>query len=234
MKKNKPLISVIAVFAILLVLFVVLTTVIPFTKIGSSWVAFSFGIVSIIAACAITIYSFTKGEAAVSKFYRLSLFKLGIYYLVIQLLVSLTLFILGAFFLVPTWVGVIACIVPLCFCGVGLILVDNAIDIVETQDKKVEVNVKEMKTFNVSIGKIIAICQNDEYLPYLENLEEAFKYSDPVSSDETASLEEDLKVKIGVLEVLVAENSESVIPKIKEIEVALSSRNAVCKLAKHR
>ena len=233
MKANKKFLSIVAIFAILLVLFVVLVTAIPFTKIAASWIAFSFGALSIAASCAVVIYAFARGETVVSKFYGLSIFKVGMIYLSVQMLVSLVMFILGAFFLVPAWVSVILCILPLGFCAVGLILVDNAIDIVEDQDKKVEEQIKQIKTFNVNVGKIVAICQNSETLPHLERLAEAFKYSDPVSSEKTEPLEENIKAELDALEALVAGNSENAITKIKEIEALLSSRNTVCKLSKN-
>ncbi|MBO5261804.1 MAG: hypothetical protein J6B45_02040 [Clostridia bacterium] len=232
MKENKKLLSTIAVFAILLVLFVVVVTVIPFTKIASSWTAFSFGIVSIVASCVITVYSFKKGDSVVSKIYGFSLFKLGIAYLALQMAVSVVLLILGAFLNVPVWVAAVLGVLVLGFCAIGLIVVDNAIDIVEEQEEKVEARIKEIKTFNVNVGTIIAICQNNEFLPHLERLAEAFKYSDPVSSEQTEPLENNLRNEINILTTLVATNSENTVSKIKEIEALLSSRNAVCKLSK--
>lgn len=232
MKANKKLLSTIAVFAILLVVFVVLVTVIPFTKIASSWVAFIFGVVAIMGACAVTVYSLKKGDTVVSKIYGFSLFKLGVSYLAIQMAISVILLVLGAFLAVPVWVAVILGVVALGFCLVGLILVDNAIDIVEEQEEKIETKIKEIKTFSVNVNCVIAVCQNNEYMPHLERLAEAFKYSDPVSSEQTEPIEENLKNEISVLTALVTSNSEDVIPKIKEIEALLASRNEVCKLSK--
>lgn len=232
MKSNKKLLSTIAVYAIVLALFILLVTAIPFTKIASSWVAFSFGVVAIIASCATTLYAFGKGEKVVSKIFGFSLFKLGIIYLALQMVISVAFLALGAFLNVPTWVALIFCVLLLGVCAIGLIVVDNAIDIVEEQEEKLETKIKKVKTFNLNVNTIIAICQNNDFLPHLERLAEAFKYSDPVSNEQTEPLENNLKNEIDTLTTLVATNSENTVSKIKEIEALLSSRNAVCKLSK--
>ena len=232
MKANKKIISTILVYALLLVVFIVLTTVIPFDMGVASWTVFSFSVIAIIASCGITLYAFTKGDSVKSKLYGFSLFKLGVTYIAVQLFVCVAIYVVGAFVTVPAWIAVILCILIVAFCAIGLIVVDNTIDIIEAQDKKVEAQIKEMKTFTVNVGSIIAICKNDEFRPHLERLEEAFKYSDPVSSAQTAPLEDNIKNEIGVLTTLVAQNSELAVAKVNEIEALLSSRNAVCKLSK--
>ena len=231
-KDKKKLISTLAVYAILLVLFVIVVTVSPFNKISTSWIAFSFGIVSIVGACGITVYAFSKGDKIVSRVYGFSIFKLGVSYLSAQMAISVILLVLCAFVAIPTWVAVVLGIIAIGFCLIGLIVADNTIDMIEAQEKKVEAKIKEMKAFTLNIGSVIAICKNSEFMPHLERLEEAFKYSDPVSSAQTEPLEENIKAEIGTLTTMVATNSENTVAKIQEIEALLSSRNALCKLTK--
>ena len=232
MKLSKKLLSTVIAFALILLVFVVLVTVIPFEKNGASWVAFAFGVISIIATCAILIYSFGKGKNVTCKIYGFAPLKLAKIYITVQMIASALFLILGAFVPVPAWIAVVVCIIIVAFAGIGLIVVDNTVDIITEIDEKAEAQIKEIKTFTVNIGSIKAICKNSDVIPHLERLEEAFRYSDPVSSDATAPLEENLKAEIATLTTLVATNSENAVSKIQEIEALLSSRNAVCKLSK--
>lgn len=229
MKANKKLLSTVAVFALLLVVFVVLTTVIPFEKNTSSWISFVFGIVSIIGSCVISVYAFSKDGSVKSKLYGFPIFKIGMAYLAVQLLICVVMFVLGAIWDVPAWVSVILGVIVLALCLVGVLLTDNAVDIIEELDTKTEVQTKAMRTFKVSVESVKAFCQNQEIRDMLENLEEAFRYSDPVSSEHTQPLEEKIQAEIANLTTLVSENSENTVDKIKEIESMLLSRNAICK-----
>lgn len=233
MKMNKKLVSVIIVFAIALMLFVVLTTAIPFTKCASSWVSFAFGIVAIISSCVITIYAFSKGNDFKSKLYGFPVFKVGIMYLVAQMIVCIIMFIVGAFVDVPLWISLIIGVMLLGLCMVGVLLTDNARDVIEELDKKGTEQIRQMKTFTVNVTSVKAMCRNDEQNKALETLEEDFRFSDPVSSQATEEIESLIKSEIGNLTELVAQNNtEAVIDKVKEIKGMLASRNAICKLNK--
>ena len=69
MKTNKKTLSTVGVSALLLIIFVLITTVIPFENGVGSWIAFVFGIISIIASCCITLFAFAKGDNITSKLY---------------------------------------------------------------------------------------------------------------------------------------------------------------------
>ena len=232
MKMNKKLLSTLIIFALLLVVFVVLVTAIPFEKNNSSWVSFVFGIVSIITSCVVTMYAFSKGNSIKSKLYGFPIFKVGAIYLLAQMLVCIVMFILGAYLDVPAWISVILGIVLAALCFVGVLLTDNAVDVIEKIDAKTEEQIKVMKTFTVSVECVKAVCTNKELYPALEKLEEAFRYSDPVSSEATQAIEETIQNEIISLTDIVRDNGENAVEKIKEIEGLLTSRNAICKRSK--
>ena len=112
-KDKKKLISTLAIYAVILILFVVVVTVIPFDKTTTSWIAFSFGIVSIVGSCGITVYAFSKGDRVVSRIYGFSIFKLGISYISAQMTISIILLALCAFVAIPTWVAVVLGIIAI-------------------------------------------------------------------------------------------------------------------------
>ena len=232
MKTNKKAISAIIIYALALVLFIVLTTLIPFEKCASSWVCFGFGIASIIVSCGITFFAFSKGTDFRSKLYGFPVFKVGVVYLAAQMAVCLVMYIIGAFVEVPAWISVLLGIILVGLCLVGVLLTDNARDMIEEVDQKTEVKIKQIKTFTVNIACLKEACQNEECRAMLESLEEDFRFGDPVSSDATQEIENSIKEEIANLTDLLARNDEQCVAKIKQIKAMIASRNAICKLNK--
>jgi hypothetical protein len=67
----------------------------------------------------------------------------------------------------------------------------------------------------------------------MEKLAEEFKYSDPVSNEELAEIENDIKSELGELDTELSKgNKEILIEKIDKIERLLSRRNDMCRHSK--
>ena len=62
-KLNKKSISMIAVYAIILVVYILVFCLIPFPKIAASYISFAFTIVSILASLGITAVAFKDDDA---------------------------------------------------------------------------------------------------------------------------------------------------------------------------
>lgn len=233
-KSNKRLISTVAIFGILLLVYVLLVTVIPFKKTGASWIAFSFGIVSILACCGISLFAFMKGKTFISKIYGFSIFKLGVIYLASQMATSLVLFVVGAFVKVPGWIALLINIILLAFCAIGLLVAENTRDAVEEIDDQYKEKTKTVKTFNIGVEYLVDIAQDPELRKKLEDLADEFKYSDPVSSEATEDLEDKIKVEIANLKDMIVEGADvsDITPKITQIKNLLSARNRICKNSK--
>ena len=74
---------------------------------------------------------------------------------------------------------------------------------------------------------------DSEIKAILEKLAEEFRYSDPVSSDETKEIEAVIAEKIRVLkDSLATDSDESLKAKIVEIKRSLADRNRICKATK--
>ena len=231
MRSKKSLSTVIA-FAIALALYVLIVTVIPFEKPASSWVAFSFGALSIIVCCAITLLAMLKGTGYTSKVYGLPVLKLGFVYLGSQMAVSLVFFIIGAFVALPAWISLILSIILLGLCAIGVLLTDNvrdAIAEIEAEDKS---SVRVMKTFNVDLSATLSTCTDPDLKSQLEDLVEDFKYSDPVSNDQTEEIENTIRGEIEVLNTLISLKDDNAKGKVQTIKGLLATRNAICKSSK--
>lgn len=225
--------SLLAVYAILLFVLIILFAVIPFRKIAASWIAFAFCIVSLVIGFFITLYAFKKDEKLVSKVYGFPVFRVGAIYTIAQLIIGVIVCALGAFIIVPSWIILIISIIILAAAAIGLIATDNTRDIIAEQDASVVEMTKQVALFNIDIASVIDCCDSSEIKANLEKLAEEFRYSDPVSSDETKEIEAVIAKKIRVLkDSLATDSDEAIKTKIVEIKRSLADRNRICKATK--
>ena len=234
MKLTKRKKSVIIIYSIATVVFLILTIGIPFAKPAASWMMFAFSIVSLVGGCGITLFAFSKSEELKSKFYGYPVFRIGSLYTIIQLAFTVLIYLIGAFVNIPYWVGLLLSVLVAGFASIGVITVDNARDYVEEVEEKFVFTTKTVKKFNVDIADVLGMCKDEAaYLP-LKKLVERFKYSDIVSNDETAAIEEKIKVEIEELRAIISsEETDKIISKIDVISNLLSTRNALCEQGKH-
>jgi hypothetical protein len=132
--KNKGMFCV-AVFIILAV-FNVIVFVIPFNKGAGFWIGYSFSMLAILLAAAVSLYTFDK-KTLKSKVYEIPLILLAWRYLVIQLVVGF-LEILLDFIPVPFQYGIVINTILLGVCLIGLIAVDAAKEAIEQIDEKIK------------------------------------------------------------------------------------------------
>lgn len=233
MKLNKKALSIISIYAIITIIFTICTLAIPFEKSSASWVAFAFALMSLVGGCGITLYAFGKAPTLKSKFYGYPLFKVGALYTIIQLIVTLPIYIIGAFAEVPYWVGLALSILVTGAAAIGVIAVDNARDYVEAVDAKTISTTKSMSKFTVDIADTLDMCKDETIYASLKKLADKFKYSDIVSTAETVTIELQIKSEVEELKnMITSECAEVLLAKIELISNLLSSRNRICEASK--
>lgn len=225
---NKKIKSMILIYAIIFIAECVLFLAIPFPKSGAAWLEFVFTLVSICGGCGISWYAF-KNEGLKSKIYGFPVFRIGFFYMIVQLIVGWIIAIVGCFVSVPIWVALVASVIIIAVFGIGAIGTDNARDIITEQQEQTRASVKQMKMFRLDIQYIVDICTDNELKKPLEKLAESFKYSDPVTSEELSGIEENLQSQVKALAALVNTDKELAKKKIDEVSVLLADRNRRCK-----
>lgn len=211
------------VLAVVLAIFSAIAFIAPFSHSTVFWLSYVFGVIAI----AVQAYSWPKafsGEGARSKVYGFPIARVTTIYMVVQLILSLIFMIAGA--KVPAWIPVILYIVLLGLAAIGLIAVEVTRDEVERQETVKEVNTKTMKALQAKASAIAASCSDVEKKKVLNHMAEAFRYSDPVSSDATQKLE--MKLEVMLDELQESGNADLV----NRIESVLSERNQLCKMSK--
>lgn len=230
---NKKFKSLIAVYVIIFVLFNILFFVIPFTKSGVVWFSYAFTLAAIAFGLCAALFAFTGRAELRSKVYGLPVFGVGAFYMVIQLIVTVVLCAINSYVHVPVWIGAVLGSILLAFALIGVIITDNVRDIVEATDIKTEQKIKTVTLFKLDISSLAGKCTDSDTRKKLLNLSDELRYSDPVSSDELAQAEQDIKTGIEELAVMLESGDKAKTEqKIEKISTMLADRNRRCKALK--
>ena len=219
--------TVIIVYFVLSVIYVVIFLAVPFEKNATTWVAFAFGCISIIAGAIVSYISFDKGQDLKSKVYGFPMFRLGYYYTIIQLLLTIALFIAEFFMEIPEWISVVFGIALLGALIIGAVSIDNTREIIEKQEISDSIKTKTMESFVTNLNSLVRKCSDEKTKKALEELAEDFKFSDPVSNIATIDKEKEMSEKIDRLMNNI-ENDKS-IELINDLKGLLEERNELCK-----
>lgn len=219
------------VIAIALVVFSVVAFAIPFAHTTAFGVAYGFGALAILFQLYIFKASHAGDGDAKSRFYGFPIARLGVYYLVAQLVVSVIEMALAR--VIPTGVAVAINVLLLALAAVGCITMDAMRDEIIRQDGALKKNVGNMRELQSLSAALVGQCGDESLKPMLQKLADEFRYSDPVSSEKTQEIEEDMKAQLGdIQQVLVEGDSDSAKKLCGKLMGSLAERNRVCAVSK--
>lgn len=232
MKLTKNQTRILAVAAILLVAFNVITLIPPFfQKNGIFWLAWAFGNVAILMQLAVVKLAFPAGESARSKFYGFPIVRVGLIYLVIQLILSIVFMALAP--VCPMWVPVVLFILLLAAALIGVIATDATREEVVRQDVQLKKDVNKMRGFQSLGNSLASQCADGEAGAEIKKLADQLRFSDPVSSDATAEIENELSALLEEIQRAVTEGDQPGATGLaKKAQAVLAERNRLCKLNK--
>lgn len=227
---NKNTTRGILTLVILLAVFSVIAFVIPFPKNTVFWIAYLFGVFAILFQAYIFKSSFGK-ESARSRFYGFPIARLGIYYLVTQLVFSIIEIALSK--IIPVWVVVILNLLILAFALIGCITTETMRDEIVQQDGKLKKDVFNIRELQSISASLVDQCDDEELKKKLTKLAEDFRYSDPLTSDKTSALETEMQTKIGELQQAITDgDTDSAKELCEKLAGSLRERNRVCAINK--
>ncbi|MBE6910979.1 MAG: hypothetical protein E7473_00465 [Ruminococcaceae bacterium] len=231
MKKNDT--NVALIFGITLFIFALAFIIIPFPKNATSWISFSFVVVSMAAGFGIIKYAFSGEETLKSKFYGVPIAKIGIVYPCAQIIICVILSAIAAFVELPYWIPVLLSVVLLGAAAIGVIATSAVKVVLEEREAEEREVTKKVKLYNLDISYVVDVCKDMELKKDLTKLAEDFRYSDPVSSEATEEIEQRLTDELADLRTLVEANSkQEAMEEINKISILLSERNRICKAFK--
>ena len=230
MKLNKKQIRSILTLVVILAVYNVLAFVLPFKHTGLFWVAYSFGLVSIIVSLMIFALAFGKDGTAKSRFYGFPIARIGVIYSAVQIPLSFLAMALAAIDGIPTWPFVLVFILILAAAVLGTIATDSTRDEIERQDIKLAKDVSAIKALRSLGNSLVSQCGDEEAKKELKKLADTLNYCDPVSNGATVASETELKAVMEEIQrAIVDGDNASVTQLCKEAEAVLAERNRLCK-----
>lgn len=221
--------SVIAVYAVAIVLFSVLFFVAPFEKIAATITSYCFLLVATGLSIFLTIKAFSNGEVTKSKVYGFPIFRVGIITFAAQLIFTLIIFVAAFWVVPPMWVTVVVPIFILGFGVIGAIASETTRVEIERQEREAAAQLENIAYFKLDMTYIVDTCKDAELKKAVSKLAESIRYSDPVSSPATIELEGRISDAISELESLISSENPSAMDKVSEINRLLADRNRKCK-----
>ena len=216
-----------------LVAFNVIAFVVPFSRTAVFWIGYGFGMLAILAQIIVIKLAFDGAESIRSKFYGFPIARIGVIYLIAQVLLSIVAMALGMIIL--PWIPAVLFTVMLVAAAAGLVSADAVRDEVERQDEKIVKDVSRMRSLQSKMNVLIS--QSDvsgELKTALDKLADEIKYSDPVSSSATEQIEDELNFNIEELQKAIVDGDNvSALTICKKTSGILAERNRLCKLNKN-
>ncbi len=228
MTKNKTRFFI--ALGIIFVVFTVIALALPLAKTATFWLSYVFAVI----ALTVQVYAFPKafaGESVRSKFYGFPIARITTIYLIAQLALSL-IFMLAAKW-VPAWIPVILFVLMLGAAAVGFIAAEGMRDEVERQDVVHKANVSAMRALQSKAVFVASQCEDAETKKALNAFAEALRFSDPVSSEATADIEENLTGLVEELGNAVLDKDYTGAQALcSKASTLLADRNRMCRLNK--
>ncbi|MEZ3426702.1 MAG: hypothetical protein K1W13_04790 [Lachnospiraceae bacterium] len=228
---NKAKGRLVAIAAILLVVFSVIVFLLPFEKNGIFWISYVFGILAIALQLYMLKVSFGKEKSVKSRFYGFPIAQIGVIYLAVQMIMSILFMCIAAF--VPMQIPIILYLILFAAAAIGFIAADTVRDEIEKQDMQLAKSISCMQELRSKAASLPALCDDIETEKILTDLSDRFKYSDPVSSSVVEEAEKEIAVIMTELQSAVAESDVDCIKSLcQKASMSLDERNRLCKLGK--
>lgn len=193
------------------------------------WIAFVF-IVLAFSGNLVCAYLAFKAENLKRMFLNLPLITLSWSALVTMLVVgSALMFIPNC----PVWIAAAVCIVVLAFNVIAVTKAVWAADTVNKVDEKTRAQTAFIKNLTADTERILARAKSEPIKAECKKVNEAVRYSDPMSNDALSVIEAKITVKVDDFSSAVgADDAEKVKEIADEIMILVGDRNKKCIMLK--
>ena len=222
MKKNST--KGYVILGILFALVSIIAFAVPTAKTATFWIAYVFTAAAFAAQIVIWKTSLGKDETLKSKFLGFPVVHIGIVYAVIQVIAF------AVFMFVPTlpaWSAIVACSVIAGASAVCMISADTGRNEIERVEAKVQKKVFYIRERQADIELLADNESEATVKTALTQLAEKIRFSDPMSNEQLADLENKISAKAA--ELKTAPNKAEIITELNSL---LDERNKKCKIHK--
>lgn len=227
MMKRRTTIAIIAVA----IAFGLASFIIPFEKNTTFWSAFLFGMVSVLAQLYFFKSAFKGNSSAKSRVYGYPIARIGVLYSSAQLIISFAQMGLSTY--LPFWAGSTLNIVILILALIGCLGTETARSAVASLDATEAEQTAKMARI-VLIAESLAAANKDPGLKHeLTALVDKARFSDPVSSSNTADIEDEIVKTLNELKrTLDAGETKRTHELIEQSLSEIENRNRICRAHK--
>ena len=219
------------ILAIVLAVFSLIAFAVPFAHTTLFWVAYGFGVFAILFQLYIFKTSFAGNGDAKSRFYGFPIARLGIYYLIAQLILSVIELALAG--LIPAWPAVIVNVLVLAFVLIGCITAETMRDEIVQQDQKLKKNVSTMRELQSMAASMVGQCGDEEMKSIVKKIADELRFSDPVSSEATVELEDEMRSQLADIQQAIVEGDKDGAKTLcQKLLNNLTERNRICSVNK--
>ena len=218
-------------FGAVAVVYNVIAFALPFAKTGVFFLSWIFTMAALASQVYVIRTAFFKGKGIKSKLYGFPIARVGMIYLAVQAVLGLLFMALGT--VVPIWLPLVLYVILMGAALIGLITTEGAREEVERQERKLANDVSRMRKFQAHAKMLAGEGQIPEAKEPLRELAEAFRYSDPVSSEALKEIEDKLADDLARLQDAVALlKREKALELCQKTKRDLEERNQICKMTK--
>lgn len=187
------------------------------------WVAYIFTVVALAAQIVLWKRAFGHKELK-SKFLGFPIVHIGIVYLVVQIAV---LFIFVFAEKLPTWSALVICTAIAAIAAIFMIAADAGRTEIERVEQKIKGKVFYIKNLQVDMEILAGAEKDAKTKKALEQLAEKIRFSDPMSNEQLAVLEDKISLAVENLK-----SSDDKMKIIEDLNLLLDERNRKCKILK--
>ena len=212
------------ILGILFVLVSVVAFAVPSAKTAAFWISYAFTVIAFAAQIAIWKAGLGRNESLKSKFLGFPVVHIGIVYLVVQIIA------LAVFLFIPTlpiWSAVVACTVVVGVSAVCMIASDVGRSEIERVSAKVQEKAFYIKQLQTDVELLSGAETDAATKSALTQLAEKIRYSDPMSTEQIADIEDRITAKVAELK-----SSTDKMKIIDELNSLLDERNRKIKILK--
>ena len=145
--------------------------------------------------------------------------------------------IAGAIFIavpgIKSWAVVVVSAIILAISAIVSVIAKSTADTVSDIDDKIKKQTSFIKGITLDAELLMSSAGNDEIKAEIKKVYEAFRFSDPMSSDALNDVEDRIQNQFNLLqEVVITENTEKVSQVSKDLLNLIDYRNKKCKISK--
>lgn len=217
-----------------LITFNIITFILPswpnLTKYSPSfWIGYSSITLAFIGQLICSFLLFKENNNK-KRFYNITLFKINYIGLISIFIVSMICMVLTP---LPYWVSTILCLLVL---AVNIIIVIKSMlttNIISNIDEKVEKTTNFIYDMRSESESLLLRAKTEDVKEVCEKISNAFKYSDPMGSNQLLNLEKEIKDIFDIIKLSIKENNfDNLLSNSEELLALITERNNKCKRLK--